>query len=467
MSEHVEASTDEKQNQPLSPPPSCHGAALSLFEDQWSEPREGAGHRALVFHRERLTHWLLRAGAEPRFFFLFCSGPAALSVLEEHLQREGITHSAHEFLGSTLPQALLEHRGDHFNRHLYLLLPAQAPLSLAQTLAPRLKQLRRAATWVALVVDSPAYLSALWEEAPMIARGAQRRALILDPVELTHTPQFSATPLPQEAPPADQLFESWATITRAPNAGEYGRLIRAGYGAPPSSPDLAAARRRLWAIHQRSELNAEQRAALGSDEIAAIGRHRRAILDVLPAGERSALKERWLDPLTRADGPLQGVSIEARRATIWLRECALGESHGDAVAIRAAVAVLDNAPPPLQIGLLWGAEAAAALGAEGFELCLELLLELWERRSAPGELRFAGGRRALEILLALHRRQEARRLSDALEHLANALHSPLFVAEALEGKAALARAIDPSAAEAAETEAATLRELHGFPRGES
>ncbi|MEE2643940.1 MAG: hypothetical protein VYD19_03300 [Myxococcota bacterium] len=446
--------------------PATHRDALCLFEDRWSEPVEQSLTRTLDFHAARLCRWLLRAGAEPRFTIILSSGAFARGHLEARLEAAGISASLHRSTDERpIPRALLEHHGDHFNRKIYFLdlSGEEAVEEIAERLRGRLKQLRRPATWVGLIVESPALLSALWSLASDIPLGAQRRALLLDPRDLSlHSPAPAVQPLPREAPPADQLFESWATPTRAPSAGEYGRLLRAGYGEPAATKTTHPTWRRYRGFHLYRPLDALLIEALTGEEVEAVGRHRRALIDALPPHQQATLKQRWLDPLTRADGPLASTSVEARRASIWLRECALGESTGQESRLRKAVATLAEAPSALQIGYLWAAEAAARLGASGFELCLEFLLELWSQQRAPFELRFASGRRALELLVVLHRRQEAKRLCESLEEMGEALHSPLYVAEALEARASLASALDEGRAQVLSEEARALKERHGL-----
>ena len=154
----------------------------------WSNPLSSSVAQAQIWHARRCASWLLSAGAEPRFGLLLHSGPDAFSRWALILDEQGvIIDPCQTTFERPLPIPLTQHRGDHFNRRLFVIEGLDSICQGAdfdqpdllhayfKTLNGQRRQLRQNATWVFFKVTHPNTLKALHRFAPDLVKSLQRR----------------------------------------------------------------------------------------------------------------------------------------------------------------------------------------------------------------------------------------------------------------------------------------------------
>ena len=135
---------------------------LGLLESLWPKITANAVERAQEFHVGRFGRWLQVAGAEPRL--ARSAGARAKSRLVELLEATEVEVCVRAATNARpLPKDVLEHQGDHFNRRLFLVdgIDQCNQREVLRTLNGQRSQLRRMATWVGLVIESPETLATL------------------------------------------------------------------------------------------------------------------------------------------------------------------------------------------------------------------------------------------------------------------------------------------------------------------
>ena len=88
----------------------------------WTLPFNNSTAHAHIWHARKHAKWLLSAGAEARLSILMLSGDRAYTHWQQLLTEQGVIIE-HCDITSTrpVPSILLQHRGDHFNRTLFVL----------------------------------------------------------------------------------------------------------------------------------------------------------------------------------------------------------------------------------------------------------------------------------------------------------------------------------------------------------
>ena len=241
--------------------------------EPWSYPIPHYTEQAQVWHTRRFATWLLRAGAEPRFGTFLCSGPQAEArwiLLLEEQGIEVVKVSSHT--DRPVPRLLTEHRGDHFNRRLFLIdgldsitqeCDEETQAAFWKTLDGQRSQFKQMATWVALKVTLPQTLFMAQSYAPRLMKEIGRVCWV-----------WSASERSRSTQPVDMLQGKYQLIYRCfAAAAAYesaidhltlGRIFRCGY----MKPSKKAHRRWKWGYKLwRGELRDSTAARFGQQGV--------------------------------------------------------------------------------------------------------------------------------------------------------------------------------------------------------
>jgi len=450
----------------------------------WTAPKPDLAHQAQIWHARSYASWLLSAGAEPRFGALLSSGPTAEQRWSQLLQEQGVAiERCQVTTARPLPQALTQHRGDHFNRKLFLLegldqLSHDALVEVCATLNGQRNPLKQSATWVTLLFRSARSVSAFLEQAPHAWSLMERRCLMWESSERaegagTGDPHKS---LPGWVHPLERLFCALCAPQRAISAEHFDRAVRAGVQRPPAGAherwvgleaiwrgdvDFNARRRSSGAgvVESLSDVSAEEASAAllyrGERLSAGVRVQLEGLLSPTqawllglsesPVGELSRVIRPWvaLKSQLDADAP------PALEQLTLLRET------------RAQSAEELHALRPLTYALtgLWLAEAFALHGALG--PCQEALESVERDPRCPLEARFYAGERLVTLYTHTQARAEAQALLKGLFSRAYDLGAPLYEVRATVAKASHLGALDPARGEREAQRASRLALLHG------
>jgi len=455
----------------------------------WTRPKADLAHQAQIWHARVYAEWLLSAGAEPRLGALLSSGELAEGRWAQLLSEQGVQLERCQITQARpLPAPLTQHRGDHFNRKLFVLegLDELAPEALEEvitTLNGQRGPLKQSATWVTLLFRSARSLSAFVRLAPHAWSLVERRCLMWESSERAPRAeaQRSVEPLPSWAQPLEQLYWAIDQPERPFDQLTFDRCVRAGVQRPPQG---AHERWLRWDALWRGELdfNARRRSSgagvvetLGetsSHEVRAALTHR---AEGLSAGVRVQLEAR-LEPY---DAWALNAELKAEEAASvgelepllspWSALRAQLEAEGAAPSLTELKGLeaqrtqrhgaLAELPTALALTGLWLAEGYAALGE--VDSCLRVLASLESEARCPLEHRFFAGERLVTLYTLLQRRAEAQTQLKRLFEWAKALGAPLYEVRAIKAKAQHLGALDPSRGGREEQRASRLALLHG------
>ena len=466
----------------------------------WTTPRADLTTQAQVWHARTYARWLLSAGAEPRLGLLMSSGPLAESRWAQLLTEQGVqVERCRVTPERPLPAPLTQHRGDHFNRKLFLVegldeLPEAQREDTLRTLNGQRNPLKQTATWVTLLTRHAHTVSALTRWAPHAYALIERRCLMWEVSERTgaHTQR---APLPAWATPLEHLFEALNHPEDPVDDLTFDRLVRAGVMRPPPNAHPSwRSREALW--RGEVDFGGKRRRSSGagvveplsdevSPELAYLALTRRA--EALSAAVRVQLEARltplnaWLlgtEGTEGTEGAQQALtqlsSHEREALSAWSALRATLER--DAPPQPAQLAELERLwrvgmksltePPSLNSDAtltaccaLWLAEGYALLGdAEGLE---RVLSALRGEARLPLELRFIAGERLVGLYTLLQDRPQAQATLSALRADALTLGAPLYEAHASLAKAEHLGALDPERGAKERAEAERLAVTHG------
>ncbi len=414
-----------------------------LWRSDWSLKLEDLAQQALTWHLGSYVEWLFSAGAEPRLALILISQGAKQRFFGQ-LAEEGVelVHTP-ATLTKPLHPLIQNHQGDHFNRRLFVVdgFETGEPGVIWAALERSRDQLRRTATWVALLIESPSSLESFEQQAPQLQKLLQWRCLALSP----ELPQHPAL-LPEHRHRwrrnrrfAELCFHS--AMTRAePAIEDFGRLVRSGYATclPPCKGSWGALQR-FWA--------GEPVEAEGPVLARALAlRMPQPDPNELPLREAPRLRAE-LGMEVPEDPQLQALSRLIR------------EARGEAVPR----AVLPEGDPEIRA---LGALALAAIRAqegdlEGFSEALSSA-EAAAPDAAP-ELHFEILEKSLSLAAFQGDRSRGRQHLDSLAKLWHQLQSPYFHARFLLARAEWTAPLDPQRA-ASDFEAAEgLFKALGYP----
>jgi hypothetical protein len=414
---------------------------LSIYADQWPSYDPQRHLYAIDAHCAHYAKWLLTAGAEPRFSLLLCSGDSALKLWKERMQTMGV-NLKHTPTSIEIPldEALLTHQGDHFNRTLFWMdgLDEYRDTDLLSLLNGRRNQLKKTATWVALVVQNPKTLDLLWEKAPQLCQMLQKRAWIWDINDL-NDPSFKYTlnqpRLPKEAPLIDELF----AIAKRPNLPmsylNFSRLLRLGSPYAPTTADISWKELfDLW-YHEDPQTLEHPSSSAG---ILAMIKH---FDQLLPRDERKHLAHHLSNPLSWILGLSPKVPQDLDEYWRELGRCARGELELPLAEIKRLASLWQDLDLWLRgPSALWFAACYAY--EHELELCIDILQKLTNDLEIPQEIRFEGHQKLAQIYTALHERQKASDQVDQLFELADQLHAPGYLAQAIYDRSLFLKVLD-------------------------
>ena len=446
--------------------------------EPWPYPVPHYAEQAQVWHARRFAAWLLKAGAEPRFGALLCSGPRGETRWSLLVEEQGVeVVKVRSELDRPLPKVLTEHRGDHFNRRLFLIdgldqITLEADLQQRrdfwQTLEGQRGQLKQMATWVVLTIQHPQTLEDAVKFAPQMMDQLQRVCLIWAAQERSKSSMRSSP-----TSKCHQLvFDIFSLLTSAHERCStltLGRAFRAGY----MSPSRSASEQWKWAYRLwRGEVRDSTAARFGqmgvtetlSSEVSAedalwalLGRSEAATPARRYQWTERAKEARYGWRVTAGFEPFEeylrgeGVNKTQRAAVIDLCRSLKDET----ITLNREILVLVESTCKQQLSnadslahaLITDGLTRAYARLEDLAGCLRVNQSLTERGDVWPEARFCAHERLLDLALFMQDHGEARRQVEFLESLEIHLHSPLFEVRFLEAKAKQLGALDPSRGE--------------------
>ena len=403
----------------------------AMLASNWPQPVRDGVLRARTWHLQQYTRWLTRAGAEPRLALVLCAGRDARAALVDAC---GMAHvevaPAPVTQSRPIAPALAAHSGNHFNTTLYVMdgLSEASPETL-QTLDGQRGQLRRMATWIAVVVEDLATLTALQTHAPGLMRSMQRTALVLDeglPTGGETTPEALATWRAQGR--VAELAFAEALGTHAPDYDDVSRLLRAGYGAALAGQATHPERQRVLSLWTAADAAPSFRIdqAEGAAADAALRHAQLSDADAAILAPKASLATRIMTrdaPAPLADWTSGTDRLQA--AMLRAEDCAeAGDLPGCIAALKTAEPSLEGPMPELAMQVL------------------EKLITL---------LGFTGDRSAAKAAL------------DRMDAHVVRLASPYAYAKAMAARALFVQPLDPARARTDLLEAERIYRAHGYP----
>lgn len=404
----------------------------AMLTSTWPRPVRDGVLRARTWHLQQYTRWLTRAGAEPRLALVLCAGREARAAFLDacgmahvEIAEAPVTHS------HPIAPALAAHSGNHFNTTLYVMDGlAEARPETLQTLNGQRGQLRRMATWIAVLVEDLTTLTALQTHAPGLMRSMQRTVLVLDdgqrdgPRPADETSAEAMAAWRAQGRIAELAFAE-AMGSHAPEYDDVSRLLRAGYGGVltgqmhPERQRIAA----VWAARSERPFRLDQAEAAAADaalrhctlsdaDAARLAPRASRATRIAVCGEAAPV-ESWTNGTDRR----QAAVLEAER-------CAdAGDLSGCLAALKAAEPSLEGPMPELAMQVL------------------DMLVTL---------LTFTGDRGAAKAAL------------DRMDAQVVRLASPLFHAQAMAARARFVQPLDPARARVDLLEAERIYRAHGY-----
>ncbi len=419
---------------------------LLLEKSAWSDGPVPPATSA-AFHVEGLARWLRAAGAEPRLALALCSGDGAARTLAAALGAHGVeVVPAPSTARTPVHPALAAHQGDHFNNRLFWVdgfEDADGEAALA-ALEARSAGLKRMATWVLVVIESPAALARLERVAPRLKSAFDRRCLLLDPgvADLRGTdvdPAIVEDWRRRQRVP-ELVYHAGCAPRLAPTYDDFSRLVRSGYASLHVELELDPERRRLMDLWQGLPVTDPGPAAAE-----AILRHR-------TPGDRAALATL----LARAPGARYacGLSVDDVPLLAGMARLRDGIAEGRAVA-PTEIEALRNRAATAEIGphLRVHMEllvAAAAAAADDVATCDDALRGAVARvrTGAPvaPELVFEVEEKSAQLHALLNRRGPAKEALDRLDDAARLTASPFYAGRLALAKGDYTAPLDPARA---------------------
>lgn len=437
-----------------------------LLRSPWPTPVADGYGRAFDFHLTTTARWLRRSGAESRLLLVLCSGAEARDRFVSGIGIDGIdVVLAPSSPAHPVHPAISAHEGSHFNSTLFVADGIEgAGVDLFGALDGRVGLLTKAATWVALMVESVETLHDLYRYAPRLMARVMRRCLVLD----HHAAESTSAPVDDEirhrwktpAQLAERIYHEAMTPAHAPEPLAFDRLARTGYlpalvgrvmhperqrlcGLWSAGPD---ARTLPFAAEQAGPASAEaalRRLTLDAPTRAALGERldppgRLAVGAALPAGPLADLAA--VDAMGRGQVPVDAVTVKRlRKATDTLPADVAAHAHMARAAASAAASDLDGCSAAL----------AAALEAADLALLPELTFDVLEKQ--------------MQLAVFGDRRGAAKTRLQRLEELAPTLQTPLYAGRAHLARGAFQALLDPARANVELREAERLFRAHGYP----
>ena len=465
--------------------------------DPWPYPVPHFEEHAQVWHSRRFITWLLRAGAEARFGALLNSGTQAQARWTLLLEEQGIeVVRSPSTLERPLPKVLTEHRGDHFNRKLFLLDGLDTICDTANeselasfwaTLDGQRSQIKQMATWVVFNISQAKTLYAALKFAPRLMSTLDRICWVWSASERSKSEDHYLC----EHPKHKLIFNLFAQASAYQSQSRHqvlSRIFRSGYMKPsPKADALWRWAYRLW----RGEVRDPTAARFGQQGVT------EPLADTISAEDALwALKsrfeaatparvEQWKD---RAMGSAQAWQVNGQESLSLSEEAQdLQDLQADFEQLRAwaedypsptdQVAVVPNYEILVKLEQSLGKISAknqllkgqitewltkAYAQHEFLDRCIQVNQTLSKDLQVWPELRFIAHERLIDLALFKQDYYQARQQVEALELLELDLHSPLFEVRYLLAKAKVLGALDPSKGHTIAEQAQALSERFGF-----
>lgn len=412
-------------------------------------PRGGAAVHE--HHLAQFGEWL-RAGAEPRLSLALLSGPAARARFLHAMSSQGADLVERICTPEQpLPAELLAHEGTHFNRTLFVLRGFDGPsaVELFALISGRRGLLTKVATWVTIVVEDTAALTALATEAPGLLDSVMRRLVVIDPTD----------PLDQAQPTEAGV----AALRASQRTAELGFICARRAGSPEVALDWPL----LVQSGYESAVLARGSAALRG--IAALSRGASGEgldptlvppLARLLVGARGCLED--VAQVEATHGPLIA-ALAARRAEVEVDSALAGLLNAAAAGDPGAFEVLRDRSDAAAVASVLDAMEAEIHAERGeIEGCLGALARIADdsRRAEPA--RFEALERSLQIQLYLGERGAAQRSRERCEALADSMQSVPHHGLALLARAAQIGALDAGRARVDRQGAVAFFKRHGL-----
>jgi hypothetical protein len=435
---------------------------LLLEKSAWSDGPVPPATTA-AFHVEGLARWLRAAGAEPRLALALVSGDGAARTLAAALGAHGIeVVPAPATVRTPVHPDLAAHQGDHFNNRLYWVdgfEGSEGEAALA-ALEARSAGLKRMATWVLVVIESPASLARLERVAPRLKAAFDRRVVLLDPgvadmrgvvVEPTIVADWR-----RRQSVAEIVYHEGCTPARAPTYDDFSRLVRSGYASLHVELGLDPERRRLMDLWQGLTVTDPAPAAAE-----ATLRHRPpaapTALAPLLAGDPAA---RYACGLPVDDVPLLAGMAQIRAGIAEGRAMSSAEIEG--LRTRAATAEIG---PHLRVHIEL-LVAAAAAAADDVATCEDALRGAVARVRTGGpiapELAFEVEEKSAQLHALLNRRGPAKEALDRLDDAARLTAAPFYAGRLALAKGDYTAPLDPAKARTWYHQARHLFDAHRY-----
>ena len=429
---------------------------MALLRSVWSEPTPALAERAFEHHAAAYSGWLQHSGAEGRLALVLSSGPQATERLLRSLSTTRVeVVRAPSTPARPLHPQLAKHSGDHFNHTLYVVdgFDAGDPGAQLDTLDGQRSMLKKMATWVAIIAESPHTVAAIERHAPNLWNGIERRVLALHPEML----RAGIEPLDAETTErwraqgrvAEGLHHYALTPHAAPAYHDFARFVRAGYVPLVVGAEQHPDRARLAAMWAGDDVPLED---AGPAVLDAAVRHRGATIDPARVSPEARLAAGW---------PLPDHSVfEALR-----RVQTLEAPDDDAVGALEALVAVDGVGAGVRTHAAL-AVAAAHAACGDLDRCrgaLEVAVRHAGAASVAPEVRFDALEKLAQVHTFTHQRGPARALVDRLELLAPRLHAPFYAARFRLARGEFVAPLDAHRAEADLSLARTLFAGHGYP----
>lgn len=153
------------------------------------QPSEVRQSHAFNYHVDRYQRWLSTAGASPRVAVALCPDEEQLQEFNNALESKDVEVEQLFITSSRLiPEPVLRHQGDHFNRRLFVVSGFQSVDDGADTwhgLDRYVDHYAKVATWVLFVIKDAASLLAFAESAPQLWSRVGRCVPVAGPLTLT------------------------------------------------------------------------------------------------------------------------------------------------------------------------------------------------------------------------------------------------------------------------------------------
>ncbi|MGB0646390.1 MAG: tetratricopeptide repeat protein [Bradymonadia bacterium] len=418
---------------------------IPVYEDNRSEA-------AFLYHVTRYQRWLSTAGASPRVAATLCSSAEQLDDLINHLEAKEVDVMSLEASDARpIPEAVLRHQGDHFNRTLFVVsgLDSQPDDS---TLFSRMNQYvehyAKVATWVLFVVPDARTLVRFAQQAPDLWQHVMRCVPIAgDVLVQSPSPRVMGGRLLEPRLRYAQTVSDGLNGQLTPQYHVWSRVCRTGYlhGAMAHESEVDDTALSLWRL----------------------GLHQSSVSETI---------SEWMQELQRRHnerGHYPWVSPQVHRTEDRFLVKQLAQMHmlfkeGQAPDSHNIATFRENygrhTSPDLNIEASFVDAQLYALNDdyEAMTKAFEKAIELVDKASL--EAGFEALYRLAEVYLLLERRTDARLMIDRLETFEPQLMSPFYEGRLLFLKGCLLSKLDRRKGEEILSKAHHLFVVHGYPQ---